>query len=61
MIKILNMCCDCAAPGYPCRGNACELRHVEVHCCDECGTELNRIYEVDDGEYCRACHEELFD
>ena len=40
MKKIVDMCCGCAVPGYPCRGSLCERRRVEVYFCDECGEEL---------------------
>ena len=51
MIKIIDMCCDCAAPGYPCRGAMCSYRQVEVYYCDRCGEEIDGdIYEVDGEE-----------
>ena len=61
MLKIENQCCDCAAPGYPCRGSVCPNRRVEVHYCDKCGEEIpfDRIHEIDDEEYCRECYEEI--
>ena len=61
MLRIENYCCDCAVPGYPCRGNACPNRHVEVHYCDNprCGCELDEIYEADGLEYCEECYYEL--
>lgn len=62
MVVYENHCCDCAASGYPCQGDACPLRRVEVHYCDnrKCRAELNDIYEVDDGEYCEECLKEMF-
>lgn len=60
MIVTENHCCDCAAPGYPCRGLLCPNRHVEVHYCDRCGppfygTHINK----DTGEeLCDDCFEE---
>lgn len=60
MRKIVNMCCDCAVPGYPCRGSACPLTHVEVYYCDKCGEELDDIYEVDDLELCEECLKDMF-
>lgn len=59
MRKIVNMCCDCAVPGYPCRGSACPLTQVEVHYCDKCGEELDDIYEVDDLELCEECLKDM--
>lgn len=60
MIRIENRCCDCAVPGYPCLGNACSLRNMEVHYCDTCGDELDEIYEVDGEELCEYCLKERF-
>lgn len=60
MKKIENHCCDCAVPAYPCRGNSCPLRRVEVHYCDKCEAELDEIYEVDGEELCEECLKEKF-
>ena len=60
MLRIENHCCDCAVPGYPCRGNACPNRNVEVYYCDKCGCELEEIYEVDGEELCEECLKERF-
>ncbi len=63
MLRIENHCCDCAVPGYPCRGTSCPLRRVEVHYCDRCGAEVpyDEIHETDDGvEYCSLCMDELY-
>lgn len=60
MVRIENHCCDCAVPGYPCRGSSCPNRHVEVHYCDECGCELDDIYDVDDKELCDDCLRDRF-
>lgn len=60
MTRIENHCCDCAAPGYPCIGSLCHLRHVEVTYCDKCGEELDDIYDVDGQELCENCLLEMF-
>lgn len=60
MLKIENHCCDCAVPGYPCRGDLCPLRKVSVHYCDECGYELEDIFDVDGKELCEDCLKEMF-
>lgn len=60
MVKYENHCCDCATPGYPCRGSECPLRKVEVYYCDKCGEELDEIYEADDEELCEDCLKERF-
>jgi hypothetical protein len=58
--KIENHCCDCAAPGYPCLGSECSLRHVKVFYCDHCGEELEEIYDVDGEDLCEECLKEMF-
>ena len=61
MKKILNMCCNCSVPGYPCRGALCPLRRVEVNCCDRCGEELDdEVYDVEDEELCAECVLDMF-
>lgn len=62
MVRIENHCCSCAVPGYPCIGNACCLRRVEVHYCDQCDEEIidDEIYEVDGNELCEECLKEKF-
>lgn len=62
MVRIENHCCNCAVPGYPCLGNTCKRRHVEVHYCDKCESELpdGEIYEVDGEELCEDCLKEMF-
>ena len=60
-VRIVNECCDCAVPGYPCLGEACPQRNVEVYECDECGDELDVVYEDEDGKhYCEECLLEKF-
>ena len=62
MVKIENHCCNCAVPGYPCKGSHCPNRKVEVHYCDRCGAELDPLDIHDDGgyEYCDLCRDDLF-
>ena len=61
-VRIENRCCGCAVPGYPCRGALCPDRHVEVHYCDHCDTELEDTYDGDYGEeLCRDCYKELYE
>lgn len=54
MKKIENECCNCATESYPCRGNSCELRHVERFYCGECGDET-KLYDFDGQELCEDC------
>lgn len=60
MVKIENHCCDCASPGYPCRGSLCPLTHVEVYYCDKCGDEIDEIYDVEGEELCEYCLRDMF-
>ena len=60
MMKIENHCCDCATGNYPCLGNMCSLRRVEVHYCDGCNDEIDEIYDVDGEELCEECLKEMF-
>lgn len=62
MVKRENHCCQCASPGYPCRGSACPLIDVPVRYCDKCGEELppDGIYEVDGEELCEECLKDRF-
>lgn len=59
----VNECCGCATPSYPCRGDACSLRHVTKYRCDKCGAdELNEDEVVHDLGYediCLYCAEEI--
>lgn len=58
MRKIENHCCDCAVPGYPCRGSSCELRRVPVDYCDSDGCDNNAEYRIDGDDYCEDCANE---
>lgn len=60
MKRVENHCCDCATGSYPCIGNACPRRQVEVHYCDLCNDELDEIYDVDGEELCEECLKEMF-
>lgn len=60
MTRIENHCCDCAAPGYPCRGNLCPDRHVPVLYCDNTRctahhTGADRLFIVGGVELCMDC------
>ena len=60
MKRIENDCCGCAVSGYPCRGNACELRNVIHYYCDRCGDET-QLYEFDGQELCIDCIETMLE
>ena len=60
MTRIENHCCDCAAPGYPCRGSLCPDRHVTVMYCDNTrclahSTGADRLFLVSGVELCMDC------
>ena len=58
MIKEENRCCDCSSPGYPCRGDSCNLKHYKAYYCDECGDETINMHIMDNGdELCDDCYE----
>ena len=59
MKRIEDHCCDCAVPGYPCQGSSCPNRNVEVHYCDVCGEEIDRVHKVDGKEFCDECYDEI--
>lgn len=61
MKRIENHCVGCAAPGYPCLGDACENRRVVVYYCDECKYSIEGdVYEVDRKDLCENCLKKLF-
>ena len=60
MVKYENLCCDCAVPGYPCRGSSCPNRNVPIHYCDKCNEEIEEIYDVDGEELCEDCLKDMF-
>ena len=57
MVIYENECCDCAVPAYPCLGSSCPNRHVKHYYCDECGEDVEKLYEFDDEELCLDCIE----
>ena len=57
MIKYEDLCVDC---DY-CIGFGCPYKKkTPVHYCDECGCELDDVYEVDDEELCEECLKKRF-
>ena len=55
MIKEENDCCGCAVPAYPCMGNACPNRHALHYYCDECGEEVERLWNYKGDQLCDDC------
>ena len=62
MKKIINECCDCAVPGYPCVGDICPIRHVPHWYCDVCEEEFppDELYDFDGKDFCKECLLEQF-
>lgn len=56
-IRYENRCCDCAVPVYPCLGDSCPKRHVKHYYCDECGEDVEKLYEFEGEELCLDCIE----
>ena len=54
-IKYKNECCDCAASGYPCLGNACTNRFVKYLYCDKCKEDVDSLYIYNGEELCEDC------
>lgn len=55
MIVHENRCCDCASPGYPCRGSECPNRNVSCYYCDDCKDEYDELFYYEDEQLCRDC------
>lgn len=57
MKKIINECCDCAVPAYPCIGESCFRRHVPHWYCDICEAEEEpeHLFVYDGYELCLEC------
>lgn len=59
-------CCDCAVPGYPCRGARCPRRMVKVYFCDQCDPKRktplydDEVYEAEGKDLCEDCLKEMF-
>ena len=55
MITYEDECCGCAAPAYPCMGDACPNRNVSHLYCDKCEEEVEELYEYDGKQVCVDC------
>ena len=42
MVKYENECCDC---GLPCLGRSCPNRNVKHLYCDECGSDVDELWD----------------
>lgn len=46
---------QCVSCGFPCRYGACRYYKVRILECDNCHEEVDKLYRMDDGEYCEQC------
>jgi hypothetical protein len=61
MKEIVNECCGCSVPPYPC-DVTCPLRSVTHYYCDCCGDDidLEAVFEVDGEDLCLECLKRRF-
>lgn len=55
MIKYENECVGCTSLGMHCLGVGCPNRKVPHYYCDECGDDVEDLYEYDGEELCIEC------
>lgn len=60
MIKVENLCIGCGSDSYPCMGDSCPRRNVEVRYCDKCDAEIDEVFVVDGEELCEDCLKDMF-
>lgn len=60
MVKYENDCVGCATDSFPCQGDGCPYRHSKHLYCDECGEDVDLLYDVDGAELCEDCLLEHF-
>lgn len=54
MIKFENECVGCP-PGMGCLGSGCPYSHVPHMICDECGEDVETMYDTARGQLCGDC------
>lgn len=60
MRRTENHCCNCAVGAYPCIGDRCPRRRVEVIYCDICGYPINvehGYHDIHGKDVCEDCFE----
>lgn len=55
MVKIENDCVDCATDGFPCLRECCPYRNITHYYCDECGDDVDILWETEKGQLCLNC------
>lgn len=58
MIKYENQCVGCPTE-MGCIGSACKYMDVPVFYCDECKSDVDKLYEFNGYEYCDCCLAEI--
>lgn len=57
MIKYENECVGCSAGAYPCNEYSCKYSNVPHFYCDDCGLELDYLYDFEGEQLCLECIE----
>ena len=60
MVRYEDECVGCSAPAYPCMGDSCPNLNVPHLECDDCGQEVDDLYEYDDEQICEDCRLKRF-
>ena len=60
MKKLIDECVGCTSMGLSCMGITCPNRNIPVYYCDECGEEMEEVYEVYGEELCEECLKDMF-
>ena len=54
MIRFENECVGCP-PNMGCMGSGCPYSHVPYLVCDECGEDVEKLYDTAHGQLCEDC------
>lgn len=52
MVRFENDCVDC---GLPCLGEGCPNRNVRHFYCDNCKSEVTKLFVYKDEQWCEEC------
>ena len=55
MIRYEDNCTGCSTIFGSCRGASCPNRNVPVLVCDDCGSEVETLYDYDGDQVCAEC------
>lgn len=59
MIKIENECVDCPTE-MGCLGDSCSKKNVVHLYCDNCGEDVEKLFDVGGEQICESCLQERF-